>query len=97
MERRLSISAASCDHDSIFDLAYLRVTENVRDAVNAGVFDDRVWLGQVDAVFAKLYFDSMDAWHSGDPAARPRRRHGRSHSGPPTTAPCPGSAISCSR
>ena len=46
------------------------MTENVRDAVNTGVFDDRVWLGQVDAVFAKLYFDSMDAWHSGDPAAR---------------------------
>ena len=70
MQRRLSISAASCDHDAIFDLAYLRVTENVRDAVNTGVFDDRVWLGQVDAVFAKLYFDSMDAWHSGDPAKR---------------------------
>ena len=70
MQRRLAISAASCDHDAIFDLAYLRVTENVRDAVDSGVFDDRVWLGQVDAVFAKLYFDSMDAWHSGDPAAR---------------------------
>ena len=71
MQRRLSISAASCDHDAIFDLAYLRVTENVRDAVNTGgVFADRVWLGQVDAVFAKLYFDSMDAWHSGDPAKR---------------------------
>ena len=70
MQRRLGISAASCDHDAIFDLAYLRVTENVRDAVNSGVFDDRVWLGQVDAVFAKLYFDSMDAWHSGDATAR---------------------------
>ncbi|MGH3473811.1 MAG: DUF5995 family protein [Aeromicrobium sp.] len=70
MQRRLSISAASCDHDAIFDLAYLRVTEDVREAVNSGVFADRVWLGQVDAVFAKLYFDSMDAWHSGDPAQR---------------------------
>ncbi len=71
MQRRLDLSAASCDHDAIFDLAYLRVTENVRDAVNSGdVFRDPVWLGQVDAVFAKLYFDSMDAWHSGDPAAR---------------------------
>ena len=70
MHRRLSISAASCDHDAIFDLAYLRVTEDVREAVNSGVFADRVWLGQVDAVFAKLYFDSMDAWHSGDPAQR---------------------------
>ena len=70
MQRRLDTLAASCDHDAVFALAYLRVTENVRDAVESGVFDDRVWLGQVDAVFAKLYFDSMDAWHSGDPAAR---------------------------
>ncbi|MGH3459158.1 DUF5995 family protein [Aeromicrobium sp.] len=70
MQRRLALSAASCDHDAIFDLAYLRVTEDVRRAVESGVFTDRVWLGQVDAVFAKLYFDSMDAWHSGDPAAR---------------------------
>ena len=70
MQQRLDTLAASCDHDAVFALAYLRVTENVRDAVNSGVFDDRVWLGQVDAVFAKLYFDSMDAWNSGDPAAR---------------------------
>ena len=70
MQQRLDALAASCDHDAVFALAYLRVTENVRDAVDSGVFDDRVWLGQVDAVFAKLYFDSMDAWHSGDPVAR---------------------------
>ncbi|MGI9084454.1 MAG: DUF5995 family protein [Aeromicrobium sp.] len=70
MKRRLAVSAASCDHDAIFDLAYLRVTEDVRLAVESGVFTDRVWLGQVDAVFAKLYFDSMDTWHSGDAAAR---------------------------
>ena len=70
MERRLALSAAACDHDAIFDLAYLRVTENVREAVNTGVFDDRVWLNQVDAVFADLYFDTMDDWHSGDPARR---------------------------
>jgi hypothetical protein len=70
MQQRLDTLAASCDHDAVFALAYLRVTENVRDAVASGVFDDRVWLGQVDAVFAKLYFDSMDAWHSGDPHAR---------------------------
>ena len=37
MQRRLAISAASCDHDAIFDLAYLRVTENVRDAVDSGL------------------------------------------------------------
>ncbi len=70
MQDRLDVLAAACDHDAIFSLAYLRVTENVRDAVNTGVFDDRVWLGQVDAVFAQYYFDTLDAWNSGDPAAR---------------------------
>src|SRR5690348_7830448 len=29
MERRLAPLAESCDHDAIFSLAYLRVTENV--------------------------------------------------------------------
>jgi len=70
MQDRLDVLAAACDHDAIFSLAYLRVTENVRDAVATGVFDDRVWLGQVDAVFAQYYFDTLDAWNSGDPAAR---------------------------
>jgi hypothetical protein len=33
----------------------------VRKALNSGWFSDRVWLGQVDAVFARLYFSSMNA------------------------------------
>jgi uncharacterized protein DUF5995 len=68
MKRRLDTLAAACDHDAVFALAYLRVTEDVRTAVASGWFSDRVWLGQVDAVFAKDYFDAMDAWNSGDPA-----------------------------
>lgn len=71
MQRRLDRDAAACDHDAIFGLAYLRVTEDVREAVNTGWFDDEVWLGQVDAVFADLYFDAMDAWHRGDTASVP--------------------------
>ncbi len=71
MQQRLDVLAAACDHDAVFSLAYLRVTENVRDAVaSGGVFDDAVWLAQVDAVFADMYFDTLDAWNSGDPAAR---------------------------
>lgn len=71
MQRRLDRDAAACDHDAIFGLAYLRVTEDVRRAVNVGWFADEVWLGQVDAVFADLYFDAMDAWHRGDTASVP--------------------------
>lgn len=70
MQQRLDALAARCDHDAIFSLAYLRVTENVKDAVTTGVFEDRVWLGQVDAVFAQYYFDTLDAWNSGDPDAQ---------------------------
>ena len=32
MEDRLAPLAASCDHDAIFSLAYLRVTQNVKAA-----------------------------------------------------------------
>ncbi len=65
MEDRLDGLAAACDHDAIFSLAYLRVTENVRDAARSGYFQDRKWLTQVDAVFAELYFDVRDDWHAG--------------------------------
>jgi hypothetical protein len=72
MQRRLDVLAAACDHDAVFALAYLRVTEDVREAINSGVFKDRVWLAQVDALFAQDYFDALDDWHSGDPARRDR-------------------------
>jgi hypothetical protein len=72
MQRRLDLDAAECDHDAIFGLAYLRVTEDVRKAVNSGWFSDRAWLGQVDAVFARLYFTSMDAWHAGERTSIPK-------------------------
>jgi hypothetical protein len=65
MEERLTPLAASCDHDSIFSLAYLRVTQNVKEAADTGYFDDRTWLTQIDAVFAQKYFDTMDAWNAG--------------------------------
>ena len=65
MEDRLAPLAASCDHDAIFSLAYLRVTQNVKAAADAGYFHDRTWLTQLDAVFAGMYFTTMDTWSSG--------------------------------
>jgi hypothetical protein len=65
MQDRLTGLAASCHHSAIFSLAYLRVTENVRDAVRTGYFADRAWLNRVDAVFAELYFDVTSRWESG--------------------------------
>lgn len=65
METRLDGLVATCSHSAIFSLAYLRVTENVRDAVRSGYFDDEQWLNRVDTVFAELYFDTTSRWESG--------------------------------
>lgn len=67
MQKRLDPLAVSCSHHAIFSLAYLRVTENVRDAVATGHFADPVWLNRVDAEFADMYFDTMDNWFAGRP------------------------------
>jgi hypothetical protein len=71
MEARLDRLAATCSHSAIFSLAYLRVTENVRDAVRSGYFADRAWLNRVDAVFAGLYFDVTGRWEAGERAGIP--------------------------
>lgn len=72
MQQRLAPLAASCSHDAIFSLAYLRVTQNVKAAADAGFFSDRKWLTQIDAVFAHMYFDTMDTWRSGNKAGVPK-------------------------
>jgi hypothetical protein len=71
MEDRLAPEAASCSHDAIFGLAYLRVTQNVKAAADSGYFADRAWLTRIDAVFAQKYFDTMDTWRAGDTASVP--------------------------
>jgi hypothetical protein len=68
---RLAPLAATCDHDAIFALAYLRVTESVKQAADSGYFSDRTWLTQVDALFAQTYFETMDAWQAGNTAVVP--------------------------
>lgn len=72
MEDRLEPLAASCSHHAIFSLAYLRVTQNVKNAADNGYFDDRAWLTQIDAVFAQMYFDTMDTWAAGRKKAVPK-------------------------
>lgn len=65
MQDRLDPLASACDHDAVFALAYLRVTEGVRAAAEEGLFKDPAWLGHQDAVFAQFYFDTLDNWHGG--------------------------------
>jgi hypothetical protein len=66
MRRRFEPLAESCAHDSIFALAYLRTTEEYRRTIeDATFFDDTPFVNHEDAVFARLYFDAYDAWHTG--------------------------------
>jgi hypothetical protein len=67
MEARLEPLAEACSHHAIFSLAYLRVTENVRDANRSGYFDDRGWLNTLDTIFANMYFRTMDDFMAGRP------------------------------
>jgi hypothetical protein len=66
MQRRFDPLAQSCDHDSIFALAYLRTTEEYRRTIeDPTFFDDTAFVNHEDVVFARLYFDAFDAWHKG--------------------------------
>lgn len=72
MEDRLDGLVDECSHSAVFSLAYLRVTENVRDAVRSGYFEDRAWLNRVDAVFAEMYFDTTSRWEAGQRTGIPK-------------------------
>jgi Family of unknown function (DUF5995) len=66
MSRRLEPLAKSCDHDAIFALTYLRVTEEYRRTVESPTFfDDTPFVNHEDVVFARYYFAAHDAWTSG--------------------------------
>jgi hypothetical protein len=53
-----------------FALLYLRTTEGMRDANNAGEFSDpRFWDTRVIPTFATYYLDAYAAWQRGDPGA----------------------------
>lgn len=64
MEDRYAALLATCDHDAVFALAYLRVTENVREALSEGIYDDPEWLRNQDAAFAQDYYNAYDNWHA---------------------------------
>lgn len=57
--------AAGCDHNAVFALTYIRVTEEYRRVAEDGFFEEPEFLAHEDAVFAQLYFDAQDAWADG--------------------------------
>lgn len=67
MTKRFDRLADTCDHDSMFALAYLRTTEEYKVAATTpGFFSDTPFINFEDAVFGRYYFTAFDAWHRGD-------------------------------
>jgi Family of unknown function (DUF5995) len=66
MTNRLEPLASSCDHDAIFALTYLRVTEEYRRTIESPTFfDDTPFVNHEDVIFARYYFAAYDAWDAG--------------------------------
>ena len=66
MYRRFDRLYATCDHNSVFGLTYIRVTEAIRQAAADGFYEETAFLNHEDAVFARMYFEAYDAWERGD-------------------------------
>jgi hypothetical protein len=60
-------SARSCDHNAIFKLTYLYVTQEYRRTVDAdaGFFANTRFVNNENAVFAGYYFRAYDDWYGG--------------------------------
>jgi hypothetical protein len=71
MTKRLQPLASSCDHDAIFAVTYLRVTEEYRRTIESPFFDDTPFVNHEDAVFAAYYFNAYDTWAAGREADVP--------------------------
>lgn len=66
MYRRFDRLYASCDHNGLFALVYIRVTEAIRAALRRNFYEEPRFLQHEDAVFARMYFTTFDAWARGD-------------------------------
>jgi hypothetical protein len=67
MQRRFGPLATACDHNALFALLYLRVTQQYRQAVsNPTYFSDNAFVNHEDAVFAKYYFRAVDNYGAGN-------------------------------
>lgn len=67
MDARYQNLVASCDHNAMFALTYLRTTEAYRRAIEDPLFfTDTAFINHQDAVFARYYFEAWDAYRAGD-------------------------------
>jgi len=63
MEQRYKPLARQCDHDALFALAYLRVTEAFLQTLDQINYDNPSSVIKEDALFAEYYFRAYDAYH----------------------------------
>jgi Family of unknown function (DUF5995) len=71
MTSRSDSLAESCDHNAIFSLTYLRVTQEYRRTIETPFFDDTHFVNYEDTLFAHYYFAAFDAWAAGRVAEVP--------------------------
>jgi hypothetical protein len=72
MTTRFNRLAPTCNHDAVFSLLYLRVTEKYKVvAATPGFFLDPRRINFEDAVFSDLYTGAFDDWHADAPATVP--------------------------
>jgi hypothetical protein len=72
MQKRLQNLPPEKAHRATFLGTYLRTTEAVGAAVDAGSFEDPGWVERWDVVFAELYLDAHDGDVAGETAKVPR-------------------------
>ena len=65
MTNRFDPIAASCSHDAVFSLLYLRTTETFRDTLSSISYGDKARVVREDAQFADYYTVAYDRFHNG--------------------------------
>ncbi|MDX6697300.1 MAG: hypothetical protein QOE65_697 [Solirubrobacteraceae bacterium] len=65
MYRRFHTVIPRCEHNAVFSLTYIRVTEDIRRGIDAGFYPELVWINHLDAIFARVYFAAYDNWAAG--------------------------------
>lgn len=72
MYRRFHTVIPRCDHNAVFSLTYIRVTEDIRRGIDQGFYgSELVWINHLDAIFARVYFAAYDNWAAGRRALVP--------------------------
>src|SRR4051812_31924191 len=73
LDRILQSTGPSCSHNSVFALAYTRITQTFAwTTEDPGYYDDVAFARHQAAVFAKHYTDAFTSWRNGDRGAVPQ-------------------------